>query len=141
VPFEVVPGVSSALAAPLSAGIAVTHRDIASCVGIATGHEAGDGESRLDWSALSKLDTLVFLMCVHNVGRIASRLIEQGRTPATPVALIQMAYWPDQQVVVATLGTIAEAAERGNVKPPATLVVGEVVRTRTSSEGAQSQRP
>lgn len=133
VPFEVVPGVSSALAAPLNAGIPVTHRDIASCVVIATGHGACDGEGRLDWAALSKLDTLVFLMCVHNIDHIAFRLIEHGRNPATPVALIQMAYWPDQQVVVASLETIAEVAKRNNVKPPATLVVGEVVRRRVQA--------
>ncbi len=67
VPFEIIPGVSSALAAPLRAGIPVTHRDLGSCVVIATGHEAHRDEDRLDWAALSKLDTLVFLMGVHNV--------------------------------------------------------------------------
>ena len=128
VPFEVIPGVSSALAAPLRAGIPVTHRDVASCVVIATGHEAHKNEDRLDWVALSKLDTLVFLMGVHNVGRIAARLIEHGRDPATPAALIQMAYWAEERVLVATLANIAAEAERSEVQPPATLVIGEVVR-------------
>jgi len=130
VPFEVIPGVSSAIAAPLRAGIPVTHRDVASCVVIATGHEAHRDEDRLDWAALSKLDTLVFLMGVRNLGRIASRLIEHGRDPATPAALIQMAYWPDERVLVATLANIAEEAERAQLQPPATLVIGEVVRWR-----------
>jgi uroporphyrinogen III methyltransferase/synthase len=130
VPFEVIPGVSSAIAAPLHAGIPVTHRDVASCVVIATGHEAHRDEDRLDWAALSRLDTLVFLMGVHNLGRIASRLIEHGRDPATPAALIQMAYWPNERVLVATLANIAAEAERTEVQPPATLVIGEVVRWR-----------
>ena len=130
VPFDVIPGVSSALAVPLRAGIPVTHRDVASCVVIATGHEVHREVDRLDWEALSKIDTLVFLMGVHNVGRIASRLIEHGRAPATPAALIQMAYWPDERVLVATLANIAAEAERAKVQPPATLVIGEVVRWR-----------
>ena len=130
VPFDVIPGVSSAIAAPLHAGIPVTHRDVASCVVIATGHEAHRDEDRLDWAALSKLDTLVFLMGVHNIGRIASRLIEHGRAPATPAALIQMAYWANERVLVATLANIAAEAERAQVQPPATLVIGEVVRWR-----------
>jgi len=130
VPFEIVPGVSSAIAAPLRAGIPVTHRDVASCVVIATGHEARRDENRLDWAALSKLDTLVFLMCVRNLGRIASRLIEHGRNPATPAALIQMAYWPEERVLVTTLASIAAEAERAQVQAPATLVIGDVVKWR-----------
>ena len=87
VPFEVIPGVSSALAAPASAGIAVTHRDMASAVAFVTGHEAAE-TSRLDWQALSRIDTLVFLMAVHNAGRITRNLIACGRPPATPAAPI-----------------------------------------------------
>jgi uroporphyrinogen III methyltransferase / synthase len=130
VPFEVIPGVSSAIAAPLRAGIPVTHRDVASCVVIATGHEAHRDEDRLDWAALSKLDTLVFLMGVRNLGRIASRLIEHGRDPDTPAALIQMAYWPEERVLVTTLASIAEEAERAQVQAPATLVIGDVIKRR-----------
>lgn len=128
VPFEAVPGVSSALAAPLCAGIPVTHRDIASSVAIATGHEAREEASRLDWAALSRMDTVVFLMCVHNAERIASRLIEHGRDPRTPAAMVQMAYWPEQRVITAPLEQIAEKARQAGIQPPATLVVGEVVR-------------
>ncbi len=104
VPFEVIPGVSSALAAPLSAGIAVTHRDAASSVAIVTGHEATKDASRVDWEGLCKLDTLIFLMSVHNVGRISQELIAHGRDPATPAAMIQMAFWPEEKVVTGDAG-------------------------------------
>jgi uroporphyrin-III C-methyltransferase len=130
VPFEAIPGVSSAFAAPLSAGIAVTHRDAASTVAIVTGHEAKDEQSHVDWSALAKIETVVFLMAVHNVARIAERLAAHGRDTATPAAMIQMAFWHDERVVTATLGTIADEVERAGIKPPATLVIGETVRLR-----------
>ena len=130
VPFEVVPGVSSSLAAPLRAGIAVTHRDHSSSVTIVTGHEASRDDDRLDWSALARLDTLVFLMGVRHVGRIASRLMEHGRSTETPAAMIQMAFWPEERVVTGTLGTIAEVVHSAGIQAPATLVVGEVVRLR-----------
>lgn len=130
IPFEAVPGVSSALAAPLAAGIAVTHRDAASAVAIVTGHEAGCEPSRLDWDALSRLDSLVFLMAVHNVRNISRNLIGQGRSPETPAAMIQMAFWPGELIVTGTLATIADEVERAGITPPATLVVGEVVRLR-----------
>ncbi len=137
VPFEVIPGVSSALAAPLSAGIAVTHRDAASSVAIVTGHEATKDTSRVDWDALRKLDTLIFLMGVHNIGRISQELIAHGRDPATPAAMIQMAFWPEERVVTATLGSIAAEVERAGIGPPATLVVGEVVRLREKLKNSQ----
>jgi uroporphyrin-III C-methyltransferase len=135
VPFEVVPGVSSALAAPLSAGIAVTHRDAASAVAIVTGHEATKNAGRMDWATLSRIDTLVFLMVVHNIGRVSQELINHGRDPATPAAIIQMAFWPEQKVVTGTLANIAEEAARSGIGPPATLVVGEVVRLREKLNG------
>lgn len=130
VPFEVVPGVSSCLSAPLSAGIAVTHRDASSSVAIVTGHNAVGNEDRVEWQALAKIDTAIFLMCVHNIETIARKLIAAGRSPATPAALIQMAYWDGEHVVTGTLETIASEARRAEIAPPATLVVGEVVRLR-----------
>lgn len=136
IPFEVIPGVSSALAAPLSAGIAVTHRENASTVTLVTGHEARDEETRIDWAALARLDTLVFLMGVKNAGRIARRLMDHGRSPETPCAFIQMAFWHDQAVLVSTLGKLAEDVERAGIRPPATLVVGEVVRLRERIHGS-----
>jgi uroporphyrin-III C-methyltransferase len=130
VPFEVVPGVSSALAAPASAGIAITHRDAGSTVAIVTGHEANREHSRINWDALAGIDTLVFLMSVSTARRIAQELTDRGRSPETPAAMIQMAFWHGEQVVTGTLATIADDIERAGVVPPATLVVGEVVRLR-----------
>ncbi len=130
VPFEVVPGVSSCLSAPLSANIAVTHREASSAVAIVTGHNATGNDERLDWQALSKIDTVVFLMCVHNVETIAQKLIAAGRPAQTPAAMIQTAFWDGAQVVSGTLSNIAEEVRRASIEPPATLVVGEVVRLR-----------
>ena len=96
---------------------------------IVTGHEC-DGKSRIDWDALARLDTLVFLMGVHNVASIAARLIEHGRSPETPAAMIQKAFWPEERVVTATLATIADATRAADIQPPATLVIGVVVALR-----------
>ncbi len=137
VPFEVIPGVSSALAAPLSAGIAVTHRDWASAVTIVTGHEARKEPSGLDWDALTRGGTLVFLMGVSNAAIIAQRLMEHGKDPDTPAATIQMAFWHNERVVTGTLATIAAEMHAAGIEPPATLVVGEVVRLREKLKEAQ----
>jgi uroporphyrin-III C-methyltransferase len=144
IPFEVVPGVSAALAAPLSAGIAITHRDTASAVAIVTGHEAAREESRLDWDALAAIDTLVFLMGVHNLHRITAQLIAHGRAADTPAAVIQMAYWHGENVLAATLADIAEKAAEAGISPPSTLVVGQAVRLREKLKHSQrdlSRRP
>jgi uroporphyrin-III C-methyltransferase len=137
IPFEVIPGVSSALAAPLSAGIALTHREAASSVAIVTGHEAGREESRLNWAALAGMDTLVFLMAVHSVGRVAGELIAHGRDPQTPAAMIQMAFWHGEKVVTGTLDSIAAEVERAGISAPATLVIGEAVRLREKLKHSQ----
>ncbi len=130
IPFEVVPGVSSLLAAPLQAGIPVTHRGVAASVTFVTGHEAGNDDSRLDWDALSRVQTLVIAMPLQNLRRIAARLIEHGRPGSTPVAVIQSAFWDTERTVDATLDTIGDAVEAARLEPPATMVVGEVVRLR-----------
>jgi len=130
IPFEVVPGVSSCLSAPLSAGIAVTHRDASSSVAIVTGHSSDGHEDRVDWEAVARIDTAVFLMGVHNLETIARKLIAAGRSPDSPAAMIQMAYWGGERVVIGTLETIATEVRRAGLEPPATLVVGEVVRLR-----------
>lgn len=130
IPFEVVPGVSSCLSAPLSAGIAVTHRESSSSVVIVTGHSADGQEDRVDWEAVARIGTAVFLMGVHNIETIARNLIAAGRSPATPAAMIQMAYYESERVVTGTLESIAAEVRRANIEPPATLVVGEVVRLR-----------
>jgi uroporphyrin-III C-methyltransferase len=128
IPFEVIPGVCSALSAPLSAGIPLTHRDAASSVAIVTGHNANGTEARIDWQALARIDTLVFLMGVHNIEKIARKLIAAGRPSETPAAVIQMAFWPGERTITGTLASIAEECRRAAIEPPATLVIGEVVR-------------
>lgn len=137
IPFEVVPGVSSAFAAPASAGIAVTHRDIASTVAIVTGHEASHDQSRLNWDAIAGMETIIFLMAVHNVGTIVQKLLARGRSPDTPAAMIQMAFWHGEKVVTGTLASIAAEVERAGVTPPATLVVGNVVELREKLQQTQ----
>ncbi len=129
-PFEVVPGITSAFAAPLSAGIAVTHREAASSVAVVTGHEATKDHNRVNWQSLAGIDTLIFLMGVSNTGMIAQTLIRHGKSPETPAAMIQMAFWHDERAVFGTLATIAEEVRRAGIRPPATLVIGEVVRMR-----------
>jgi uroporphyrinogen III methyltransferase/synthase len=142
VPFEVVPGVTSAIAAPAYAGIPVTHRDAASSFAVITGHERDDGresgtrapgaaEGRRNWATIAHAaDTLVFLMGVEALPEIAARLQEQGRAPDTPVALVQWGTWTKQRVVTGTLATIVEEASRAGLTPPAVCVVGEVVKLR-----------
>jgi uroporphyrin-III C-methyltransferase len=131
IPFEIVPGVTAALSVPMAAGIPVTHRDYASTVAIVTGHRRDDRELReLDWAALARIDTVVFLMGVHKLPEIAQRLMAYGRPPTTPAAVVQMAYWPGEQVVVGPLRDLPRLAEEASVVPPATIVVGEVVRLR-----------
>lgn len=130
VPFEVVPGISSSLAAPLSAGIAITHRAASSSVAIVTGHNAAGNDDRVNWQALAGIDTLVFLMGVHNVETIALKLMAAGRSLNTPAAMIQMASWDGEVIVTGTLKNIAAVVRREGIEPPATLVIGEVVLLR-----------
>ena len=123
VAFEVVPGVSSALAAPAAAGIPVTHRGISSSVCIVT----GNGSGRVRWRALAGgADTLVVLMGASRMGQLCSDIIAAGRSAATPAAVIAAASLPQQRHVAATLGSIAEVSAREGIPTPAVLVVGEV---------------
>ncbi len=128
VPFEVVPGVTAGVAAAAYAGIPVTHRGLASAVAFLTGHEDPDKpESALDWDALARFPgTLVLYMGVRQLGSIAERLIEAGRDPAEPAAIVQRGTFPDQRVVEGTLATIAETAGAAGVRAPALTVVGAV---------------
>lgn len=132
IPFRVVPGVTSAVAAPGFAGIPVTHRGVAGSVLIATGHESAQSAAdSMDWPALARAaDTLVFLMGVERLEGITARLIGAGRPLEQPAALVRWGSTPEQQVVSATLGSIVEAARTSGIRPPAALVVGEVVRLR-----------
>lgn len=128
VPFEVVPGVTSAVAGPAYAGIPLTHRDHASWAAIATGHEdPAKDTSAIDWEALARAPTAVFLMGVSRLPNIVDALLAAGRSDQTPAAVIAWATWPQQRVVRSTLGTIVDDARDADVTPPAILVVGDVV--------------
>jgi uroporphyrinogen III methyltransferase / synthase len=132
VPFEVVPGVTSGIAAAAYAGIPVTHRDMASCLGLVTGHEDPDKEeSALDYATLARWGgTLAFYMGVSNLAHICRQLIAHGLDKDTPAAVIRWGATPRQQVVAGTLGTLDEEARKAGLTPPAMIVVGQVVRLR-----------
>jgi uroporphyrinogen III methyltransferase/synthase len=132
VEFELVPGVTAGVAATAYAGIPVTHRDDASAVAFVTGHEDPEkAESALDWDALAGFPgTLVFYMGVKRLDENAAALIAGGRDPEEPAAAIERGTWPGQRTVSATLGTIADAVEREQVKAPALIVVGAVAARR-----------
>ncbi|MDD5722190.1 MAG: uroporphyrinogen-III C-methyltransferase [Syntrophales bacterium] len=131
VPFEVVPGVTSAIAVPAYAGIPLTHRAFTSTVAFVTGHEdPAKDESRIDWERISAIGTLVFLMGVRNLPLITASLMEYGREPSTLVALIRWGTTPDQETLTGTLDTIAALAKKHNFSAPAICVVGDVVGLR-----------
>ena len=132
IPFEVVPGVTSGIAGPAYAGIPVTHRGLSSMITMVTGHEdPTKEESDLDWERIAGVKgTLVLFMGVRNLPRIIKRLIDHGRDPKTPVALIRWGTTVRQETLVGTLADIREKAEHRGFKPPALIVVGEVVGLR-----------
>lgn len=129
IPCTVVPGISSSISVPGAAGIPVTHRGVAHEFTVVSGHVAPDDErSLVDWPSLAKLrGTLVVLMGVDKIGRIAETLTAHGRSPETPVALIQEGTTAAQRRVDATLATVAAEVTAHEVKPPAVIVIGDVV--------------
>jgi len=129
VPFDVVPGVTSAIAVPAAAGIPVTHRRLASAFAVVTGHEC-DGVSNLDWEALARVPTLVVLMGLSTLPEITARLLEHGADPDTPAAAIASGTLPAQRTVIGTLATLAARVAEQGLEPPATVVFGEVVQVR-----------
>jgi uroporphyrinogen III methyltransferase/synthase len=131
VEFEVVPGISAALAVPLYAGIPVTHRKVASSYAIFTGHEDPTKEdSTIDWEHSLGADTLVFFMGVERLDKIVEKIIEVKKDKYIPCALIQNGTLPTQKVVVGNLSNILSLAEENSVKPPALFLVGNVVSLR-----------
>jgi uroporphyrin-III C-methyltransferase len=128
VAVEVVPGVTSAIAAPAAAGIPVTHRDVARSFAVITASTAhGDGTPDLG-PAATAVDTLVLLMAAGRLARICDALIEAGRAPGEPAALVMWATTPNERTVVGTLGDLPTLAAAADMGPPATLIVGEVAR-------------
>ena len=134
IPFEVVPGVTSAIAAAAYAGIPLTHRKLTATLAFITGHEdPHKEESSIDWESLARgIGTLVFFMGVKNLPDIARKLIANGKSPKTPVALIRWGTTPGQITVTGTLDDIAERAKKADLKPPVIIVVGEVVQLRNT---------
>jgi uroporphyrin-III C-methyltransferase len=130
IPVEMVPGVSSALAVPASVGIPLTHRKYASQVTILTGNEdPTKPEPALDWQLLARSrGTIVILMGVANLGKIADVLIRNGKAATTMVAIIERGLRKDRRVTTGSLATIADAAVKKGVKPPAVIVIGDVVK-------------
>jgi len=131
IPFEIVPGVSSAVAVPAYAGIPLTHRKYASSFAVVTGHEAVKSKSTVDWAKLATaVDTLVILMGLHNLPAIVAQLLAHGRSVNTPVAVIRQGTTERQAAVTGTLTDIVERAR--SIKSPALIVVGEVVRLKST---------
>jgi uroporphyrin-III C-methyltransferase len=127
IPYEVVPGVSSAIAVPAYAGIPVTQRGFTTAFTVVAGHTGGS-TADIDWEAIAKIGTIVFLMGVEHLTEIIAQLIAHGRVGHTPAALIEQGTTQDQIVVTGTLENIVEKARF--IHPPATLIVGEVVSLR-----------
>jgi len=132
IPFEVVPGVTAGFAAAAYAGIPLTHRDFTTSLALFTGHEKPEKKlSSLDWSKLATgVGTQVFYMGMANLAVISEQLVCHGRSPETPVAVIRWATTPRQQVVEGTLADIVDRVAAAGLKPPAVIVVGEVVGLR-----------
>ena len=126
IPFEVVPGVTSALGIAAYAGVPLTHRDYTAVVTFVTGHDV----ARIDWGKVGVSETLVIFMGIANLRAIAHEIVSRGRSPETPAMAVRWATRPDQQTVAGTLGNLPDLVEHAGMKPPATIVIGEVVRLR-----------
>ena len=124
---EVIPGVSSAIAVPAYAGIPVTQRGVTTAFTVVAGH-TGDSDSDIDWAAISRIGTVVFVMGVEHLPEIISKLIDHGRMLDTPVAVIEEGTTENQVVVIGTLSDIVQKAQ--HIHPPAILIVGQVVNLR-----------
>ena len=131
VPVTVVPGVTSSIAAPALAGIPVTHRGVAHEFSVVSGHVPPESEQSLvDWGALARLrGTLVIMMGLKNLPAIAARLLAEGRAGDTPAAVVQEGSTDGQRVLRGTLASIADAAREAGIRPPAVVVLGDVVTT------------
>jgi uroporphyrinogen III methyltransferase/synthase len=130
--FEIVPGISSAVAAPAYAGIPLTHRTYSSSLAVVPGYEdVTKKESSIDWTRLATgVGTIVFLMAVKNINQVCQKLIENGRAPDTPVAIIRWGTRADQTTLTGDLSSIPGIVRENEIKPPAVMVVGDVVKLR-----------
>ncbi len=124
---EVIPGITSAISVPAYAGIPITQRGYTTSLAIITGHEAQKESSDLNWKALAGIGTVVFVMGVKNIGKICQNLINEGKSPNTPVAMIRNGTLPMQKTYIGTLATMEEIVKKENIQPPCVTVVGKVV--------------
>lgn len=129
---EVVPGITSGIAGAINLGIPLTHRDLSSSVIFVTGHEsAGKYQPKVNWQAIAQAaDTIVIYMGLHNMGEIAQALMQAGKSPDTPVALIRQVSQPEQSALFGTLANIHDRIQAENFQPPAIAIVGSVVDLR-----------
>lgn len=131
IPFEIVPGVTASVAAAEYAGIPLTHREYASSVALVTGHGCKEnGSDHLNWRALSGIDTIAFYMGVGNLQNICRQLMQNGKAPGTPVAIIENGTTKVQRTISGTLDTISQLAASEKITNPAMIIVGEVVKVR-----------
>ncbi|MBB6633895.1 uroporphyrinogen-III C-methyltransferase [Cohnella thailandensis] len=139
--YEIVPGITSAIAVPAYAGIPVTHRELASSFSVVTGHESPDKLDRsIHWDKVTNATgTLLFLMGVAKIGYISEQLIKHGRPPETPVALVRWGTRAEQATLVGTLQDIEKKVREANFQPPAVIVVGDVVKQREELQWIESK--
>jgi uroporphyrin-III C-methyltransferase len=129
VPFEVIPGITSGIAAPAYAGIPITHRDHSSSFAMITGHRKEGADDNIKWEAIAKgIDTIAIYMGVKNLPYIRKQLLQHGKSPDTPAALIQWGTLHNQKTAIGTLETIVETAQREQMTNPSMIVIGDVVR-------------
>lgn len=127
--WEVVPGISSAVGVPASVGIPVTHRGVATSFAVVSA-VSKDGKDTLPWEALAQLDTLVVLMGVERLPYVVTMMERAGRSPHTPIAIIERGTTPEERTLTATLATIVAKSQAAGIQSPATIIIGEVVRLR-----------
>jgi len=129
VPFEIVPGITAGIAASAYAGIPVTHRGLSQSFAFITGHKAGEGAAEHQWFHLANgVDTICVYMGISHLSAITEQLIAHGKSPQTPIALVQWGTLSDQRTVVGTLETIEEQVKTKGISNPSMIVIGEVVR-------------
>jgi uroporphyrinogen III methyltransferase/synthase len=130
VAFEVVPGVTAPLGIGAYTGVPLTHRDHTSIVTFVTGHDVSPDTSRIDWTKVGTAETLVVFMGLSNIQEIAARVIEAGRDPCTPAMAVRWGTRPRQEVLTGTLATLPGLVKEHGMKPPATIIIGDVVGLR-----------
>ncbi len=141
IPFEIVPGVSSITAVAAYAGIPLTHRNFTADIAIVTGHEDPhkSGEGSVSWEGAAKMGTVVLLMALGNLRSNLQKLIEYGKSPDTPAALISWGTYPRQKTIVGTVGNLASLAEKEKIGPPSVIIIGPVVLLREKLKWFESK--